>query len=125
MPQWAVYAKRLNAGGTKAAVLAINIGDTALAAGAISVSYAQIFGTQSAVAVGSGGAGPTSTQSIVEYDLWAHSETARSRGMHINLAAGDSGGGGGGDGGGNQMWASPELDPQSSFFATLEMAISQ
>ena len=122
LPQWAVYAKRLNVEGTKAAVLAINLGDTVLSAGAISVSYTQIFGAQSVVAVGSAEAGYTSTRIIVEYDLWKHAETPRSRGMHVNHVQHFDGGNAGDVA--SQMWTSPELGPQSSFFATLELVLA-
>lgn len=101
LPTWMVFAKRLNAAATRAAVLAINVGESSLPAGSISVPMSAIFGVDESADRFK------SVDSILEYDVWRQDESER--GPLTAVSDEDA-----------PRWSAPELSPQSSYFVTLQ-----
>ena len=100
LPTWMVFAKRLDAAAKRAAVLAINVGDSSLPSGSISVPLSAIFGVDDSA--------EHFASDILEYDVWEQDESGRSP-LTTESVEGAPG------------WSAPELAPQSSYFVTLTL----
>ena len=95
LPQWSVFAKRLDQHATEAGVIAINFSNETIAAATIKVSVTRIFGDSEC---------PTPL-SMAERDLWTGAVRAWPT-QHEGNATG--------------VWIVPELAPRSSYFVSLQ-----
>ena len=94
LPRWNAWAKRLDAAGTEAAALAINLGDEPLQAGSIVLDAHDILGTIEA---------RNKTMQLRNvYDIWAN--------RSLSLGATSS-------------WIVPELAPRSSMFVKVKFEV--